>query len=80
MQEQQKKLAALEMELVVAQQEDFISKNLTIEMQSVGDGCQLVEYPSFYTLEATLATHLNKPRVYIGCMKSSEVFSKLIHK
>ncbi|RVW90807.1 hypothetical protein CK203_028471 [Vitis vinifera] len=30
-----------------------------------------------YTLEATLATQLNKPRVYIGCMKSGKVFSKV---
>ncbi|RVW43215.1 Hydroxyproline O-galactosyltransferase HPGT1 [Vitis vinifera] len=33
-----------------------------------------------YTLGATLATHLDKPRVYIGCMKSGEVFSESTHK
>ena len=27
-------------------------------------------------LGTTLATHLDKPRVYIGCMKSGEVFSE----
>lgn len=27
-------------------------------------------------LGATLATHLDKPRVYMGCMKSGEVFSE----
>jgi hypothetical protein len=27
-------------------------------------------------LGATLAAHLDKPRVYIGCMKSGEVFSE----
>lgn len=25
---------------------------------------------------AVLASHLDKPRVYIGCMKSGEVFSQ----
>uniref|UniRef100_A0A803PPU0 Hexosyltransferase n=1 Tax=Cannabis sativa TaxID=3483 RepID=A0A803PPU0_CANSA len=29
---------------------------------------------------ATLATHMDKPRVYIGCMKSGEVFSEPGHK
>lgn len=27
-------------------------------------------------LGATLATHLDKPRLYMGCMKSGEVFSE----
>lgn len=27
-------------------------------------------------LGAMLATYVDKPRVYIGCMKSGEVFSK----
>lgn len=27
-------------------------------------------------LGTTLAAHLDKPRVYIGCMKSGEVFSE----
>ncbi|KAL6182303.1 hypothetical protein ACLB2K_043726 [Fragaria x ananassa] len=31
-------------------------------------------------LGATLTTYLNKPRVYIGCMKSGEVFSEPTHK
>ncbi|XP_058009694.1 hydroxyproline O-galactosyltransferase HPGT1 [Hevea brasiliensis] len=31
-------------------------------------------------LGATLSTHLDKPRVYIGCMKSGEVFSEQNHK
>ncbi|KDP25341.1 hypothetical protein JCGZ_20497 [Jatropha curcas] len=31
-------------------------------------------------LGATLSTHLNKPRAYIGCMKSGEVFSEPNHK
>uniref|UniRef100_A0A2C9WHT7 Hexosyltransferase n=1 Tax=Manihot esculenta TaxID=3983 RepID=A0A2C9WHT7_MANES len=31
-------------------------------------------------LGATLSTHLDKPRVYIGCMKSGEVFSEPNHK
>ncbi|XP_065858686.1 hydroxyproline O-galactosyltransferase HPGT1-like [Euphorbia lathyris] len=31
-------------------------------------------------LGATLSTYLDKPRVYIGCMKSGEVFTDLKHK
>ncbi|XP_031379601.1 hydroxyproline O-galactosyltransferase HPGT1-like [Punica granatum] len=31
-------------------------------------------------LAASLAAHLDKPRVYIGCMKSGEVFSEQGHK
>ncbi|XP_019079843.2 hydroxyproline O-galactosyltransferase HPGT1 isoform X3 [Vitis vinifera] len=37
-------------------------------------------YVNIDTLGATLATHLDKPRVYIGCMKSGEVFSESTHK
>ncbi|XP_038685119.1 hydroxyproline O-galactosyltransferase HPGT1-like isoform X2 [Tripterygium wilfordii] len=37
-------------------------------------------YVNIDTLGATLATHLNNPRVYIGCMKSGEVFSEPSHK
>ncbi|XP_061997063.1 hydroxyproline O-galactosyltransferase HPGT1 isoform X1 [Rosa rugosa] len=37
-------------------------------------------YVNIDVLGATLATHLDKPRVYIGCMKSGEVFSELSHK
>ncbi|KAJ7965407.1 Hexosyltransferase [Quillaja saponaria] len=33
-------------------------------------------YINIDALGATLATHLDKPRVYIGCMKSGEVFSE----
>ncbi|KAF5743483.1 putative beta-1 3-galactosyltransferase 11 [Tripterygium wilfordii] len=32
-------------------------------------------YVNIDTLGATLATHLENPRVYVGCMKSGEVFS-----
>lgn len=31
-------------------------------------------------LGAILSTHLDKPRAYIGCMKSGEVFSEMNHK
>ncbi|XP_050227883.1 hydroxyproline O-galactosyltransferase HPGT1-like isoform X2 [Mercurialis annua] len=33
-------------------------------------------YVNIDALGATLTTHLDKPRVYIGCMKSGEVFSE----
>ncbi|XP_050223932.1 hydroxyproline O-galactosyltransferase HPGT1 [Mercurialis annua] len=33
-------------------------------------------YVNIDALGTTLAAHLNKPRVYIGCMKSGEVFSE----
>ncbi|KAB2598732.1 beta-1,3-galactosyltransferase 11 [Pyrus ussuriensis x Pyrus communis] len=33
-------------------------------------------YVNIDALGATLATHLDKPRVYMGCMKSGEVFSE----
>ncbi|CAJ1972366.1 unnamed protein product [Sphenostylis stenocarpa] len=37
-------------------------------------------YVNIRALGATLATHLDKPRVYIGCMKSRKVFSEPNHK
>ncbi|KAJ9139803.1 hypothetical protein P3X46_030502 [Hevea brasiliensis] len=37
-------------------------------------------YVNIDALGATLATQLDKPRVYIGCMKSGAVFSELSHK
>ncbi|KAK9277732.1 hypothetical protein L1049_007279 [Liquidambar formosana] len=37
-------------------------------------------YVNIDALGATLAGHLDKPRVYIGCMKSGEVFSDPTHK
>ncbi|KAF3432887.1 hypothetical protein FNV43_RR23989 [Rhamnella rubrinervis] len=37
-------------------------------------------YVNIDALGATLANHLDKPRVYIGCMKSGEVFSEPSHK
>ncbi|XVF53468.1 hypothetical protein PTKIN_Ptkin05aG0101400 [Pterospermum kingtungense] len=37
-------------------------------------------YVNIDALGATLASHLDKPRVYIGCMKSGEVFSGPNHK
>lgn len=37
-------------------------------------------YVNIDALGATLATHLDKPRLYMGCMKSGEVFSELNHK
>ncbi|KAA8520910.1 hypothetical protein F0562_011583 [Nyssa sinensis] len=37
-------------------------------------------YVNIDALGAILATHLDKPRVYIGCMKSGEVFSEPTHK
>ncbi|XP_008791474.2 hydroxyproline O-galactosyltransferase HPGT1-like isoform X1 [Phoenix dactylifera] len=37
-------------------------------------------YVNIDALGAMLATHLDKPRVYIGCMKSGEVFSQSNHK
>ncbi|KAL4360723.1 hypothetical protein GQ457_04G038430 [Hibiscus cannabinus] len=37
-------------------------------------------YVNIDALGAALTSHLNKPRVYIGCMKSGEVFSEPNHK
>ncbi|KAL6509272.1 Hydroxyproline O-galactosyltransferase HPGT1 [Orobanche gracilis] len=37
-------------------------------------------YVNVDALQNTLAAHLDKPRVYIGCMKSGEVFSEQGHK
>ncbi|CAL5204006.1 unnamed protein product [Lathyrus oleraceus] len=37
-------------------------------------------YVNIDALGATLATHLDKPRIYMGCMKSGEVFSEQNHK
>ncbi|KAI9160937.1 hypothetical protein LWI28_012912 [Acer negundo] len=37
-------------------------------------------YVNIDTLGATLANHLDKPRLYIGCMKSGEVFSEPGHR
>ncbi|KAK3014959.1 hypothetical protein RJ639_008119 [Escallonia herrerae] len=37
-------------------------------------------YLNIDALANTLAVHLDKPRVYIGCMKSGEVFSEKSHK
>ncbi|KAJ4850380.1 Hydroxyproline O-galactosyltransferase HPGT1 [Turnera subulata] len=37
-------------------------------------------YVNIDALGSTLAAHLDKPRVYIGCMKSGEVFSESNHK
>ncbi|KAK2983634.1 hypothetical protein RJ640_023168 [Escallonia rubra] len=37
-------------------------------------------YLNIDALGNTLAAHLDKPRVYIGCMKSGEVFSEKSHK
>ncbi|GMJ14961.1 hydroxyproline O-galactosyltransferase 1 [Hibiscus trionum] len=37
-------------------------------------------YVNIDALGAELTSHLNKPRVYIGCMKSGEVFSEPSHK
>ncbi|XP_047075378.1 hydroxyproline O-galactosyltransferase HPGT1 [Lolium rigidum] len=37
-------------------------------------------YINVDTLSAMLETHWDKPRVYIGCMKSGEVFSEATHK
>ncbi|KAL7003544.1 Hydroxyproline O-galactosyltransferase HPGT1 [Sarracenia purpurea var. burkii] len=37
-------------------------------------------YVNIDALGSTLAAHLDKPRVYIGCMKSGEVFSETSHK
>ncbi|KAJ6326663.1 hypothetical protein OIU78_013701 [Salix suchowensis] len=37
-------------------------------------------YVNIDALGATLSTHLDKPRAYIGCMKSGEVFSEPTHK
>ncbi|CAN1267616.1 Hydroxyproline O-galactosyltransferase HPGT1 [Linum perenne] len=37
-------------------------------------------YVNIDTLGATLATYLDKPRAYVGCMKSGEVFSEQTHK
>ncbi|KAF8379650.1 hypothetical protein HHK36_029094 [Tetracentron sinense] len=36
-------------------------------------------YVNIDALGAMLATHLDKPRVYIGCMKSGEIFSEALH-
>ncbi|KAK7293453.1 hypothetical protein RJT34_16319 [Clitoria ternatea] len=37
-------------------------------------------YINIVALGATLTTHMDKPRVYIGCMKSGKVFSEPKHK
>lgn len=37
-------------------------------------------YVNIDALGATLSSHLDKPRVYIGCMKSGEVFSEPMHR
>ncbi|XWS61740.1 hypothetical protein CRYUN_Cryun07bG0151700 [Craigia yunnanensis] len=37
-------------------------------------------YVNIDALGATLSAHLDKPRVYMGCMKSGEVFSEPTHK
>ncbi|GMI96234.1 hydroxyproline O-galactosyltransferase 1 [Hibiscus trionum] len=37
-------------------------------------------YVNIDTLGATLSGHLDKPRVYMGCMKSGQVFSEPTHK
>ncbi|KAK6130001.1 hypothetical protein DH2020_036283 [Rehmannia glutinosa] len=37
-------------------------------------------YVNIDALGSVLASHLDKPRVYIGCMKSGEVFSQPKHK
>ncbi|MBA0789614.1 hypothetical protein Gotri_025595 [Gossypium trilobum] len=37
-------------------------------------------YVNIDALGATLSSHLDKPRVYIGCMKSGQVFSEPSHK
>nr|XP_023919636.1 hydroxyproline O-galactosyltransferase HPGT1-like [Quercus suber] len=37
-------------------------------------------YVNIDALGAMLTTHMDKPRVYIGCMKSGEVFSEQSHK
>ncbi|XP_058206086.1 hydroxyproline O-galactosyltransferase HPGT1 isoform X1 [Rhododendron vialii] len=37
-------------------------------------------YVNIDALGSTLAAHLDKPRTYIGCMKSGEVFSEQSHK
>ncbi|XWS49982.1 hypothetical protein CRYUN_Cryun12cG0049400 [Craigia yunnanensis] len=37
-------------------------------------------YINIDALGATLSAHLDKPRVYMGCMKSGEVFSEPTHK
>lgn len=37
-------------------------------------------YVNIDSLGATLSTYLDKPRVYIGCMKSGEVYSEPKHK
>lgn len=38
--------------------------------------CNLIDSSFADALGATLANHLDKPRLYIGCMKSGEVFSE----
>ncbi|KAK6274707.1 hypothetical protein POUND7_004416 [Theobroma cacao] len=37
-------------------------------------------YVNIDALGATLSAHMDKPRVYLGCMKSGEVFSEPTHK
>ncbi|OMO58611.1 Glycosyl transferase, family 31 [Corchorus olitorius] len=39
-----------------------------------------VEAPEEHSLGATLSANLDKPRVYMGCMKSGEVFAEPTHK
>lgn len=43
---------------------------------SIDNHCYLCLVFSADALGNMLATHLDEPRVYIGCMKSGEVFSE----
>lgn len=49
---------------------------INLTLMDVYISCSLLVSSSADALGATLATHLDKPRVYIGCMKSGEVFSE----
>ncbi|KAF9617745.1 hypothetical protein IFM89_038507 [Coptis chinensis] len=55
-----------------------IDGNFKVYLDFVTDHIQLLHYTD--ALGSMLAAHLDKPRVYIGCMKSGEVFSEPSHK
>ncbi|PKI52111.1 hypothetical protein CRG98_027527 [Punica granatum] len=89
--EQHKKLSALETELAAARQEGFVSKHSADTSGNQSKKKPLLVIGVFTAFgrknnrdairKAWMGNaHLDKPRVYIGCMKSGEVFSEQGHK
>ncbi|PPS12235.1 hypothetical protein GOBAR_AA08405 [Gossypium barbadense] len=65
-----------------ANRRDSLDREIDNEHRQTDDIIVLnqVEAPEEYTLGATLSAHSDKPRVYMGCMKSGQVFSEPTHK